>query len=516
MVRTVVPGHRYLLVGSFVVALLSINAFADGNDIPEIPVPLPSPTPTPSPEPTPVPEDEAEQPAAPAPSEDEEEAESPAATPSETPAATSGEGDDQTPKSEAITNPGDVAYTDYAPFDLDEIEAEPMKTKWGNFVSGVRGITRYSLFDGKVKFRLGGRLQVDGTAGDGSEKFDEFYFPIDARLDVRRFTIFAAGRINKFNFNLAFELGPDWGFSDAWIEGSEGGLEVWGKYIGKLRVGFMNEPFSLERATSSFHTAFLERSMPVQTIAPGTNVGVMVHDAGPKGRFTWAVGLFSFGQSNESNASNSALSLTGRLTYNLVYRNEGRHLVHFGISASSRSPIGGDTQYRSRPEARFVGFLADTGIIDASHLTLLGLEFATVQGPLWAAAEYIRSDVSAQLVGDPTFKGSYVQVGWFLTGESRPYRVNSATWDRGRPAAKFGGGNPFKKKNYGALEVVGRVSTIDLNDGLVEGGQLTDISAALNWYLNPTTRVELNYIYASPKNQGAANIFLLRVQYRPW
>ena len=160
--------------------------------------------------------------------------------------------------------------------------------------------------------------------------------------------------------------------------------------------------------------------------------------------------------------------------------------------------------------------LVDTGAIDASHLTLVGVEFATIQGPLWVAAEHIRSDVSAQLVGDPTFKGSYVQVGWFLTGESRPYRINSATWDRGRPAAKFGGRKPFKKGNFGALEVVGRLSTIDLNDGLVEGGQLTDFSASLNWYLNATTSFRLNYIYASPQNQGSANIFLLRVQYRPW
>ncbi len=516
MVRIVIPGHRYLLVGAFAVVLLCIGTFADGNDIPQIPVPLPSPTPTPSPEPTPVPEEADEAPTSPTPSEDAEETDSAAAKPSETPAAESVEDGVQTPKSEAVTNPGDVAFTDYAPFDLDEIEPEPIKTKWGNFVSGVRGIARYSLFDGKVKFRIGGRLQVDGTIGNGNEKFDEFYLPIESRLDVRRFTLFAAGRIQKFNFNLSFELGPDWGLKDAWIEGSEGGLEVWGKYIGKLRVGFMNEPFSLERASSSFHTPFLERSLPVQTIAPGTNVGVMVHDAGLKGRFTWAVGLFSFGQTNEANASTSALSLTGRLTYNLVYRNEGRQLVHFGVSASSRSPIGGDTQYRSRPEARFVEPLVDTGSMDASHLTLLGVEFATVQGPLWASAEYIQSNVSAQLVGDPTFRGTYAQVGWFLTGESRPYRLNSATWDRGRPAAKFGGGKPFRKGHFGALEVVGRMSTIDLNDGMIEGGQLTDFTAALNWYLNPTTCVELNYIYASPKNQGAANILLLRFQYRPW
>ena len=112
--------------------------------------------------------------------------------------------------------------------------------------------------------------------------------------------------------------------------------------------------------------------------------------------------------------------------------------------------------------------------------------------------------------------GSYVQVGWFLTGENRPYRINSGTLDRRQPSVKYAKGNPLKKKNGGAREIVGRLSRMDLTDGLVEGGELTDISAALNWYINATTRVEFNYINASPKNQGSANIFLLRVQYQPW
>jgi len=423
---------------------------------------------------------------------------------------------DETPKGEQVTNPGAVAFTDYQPFDLDEIEYEPAKTKWKRFVEGMRGIARYNLFDGALKFRVGGRGQVDGTLGNGNEKYEELYPPIEYDVGIRRFEVYAVGRLKKFNFNLAFEFGPDWGLSDAWIEGAEGGLEVWGKYLGKLRVGIMNEPFSLERQTSSYNLGFLERSLPVQTFSPGTNVGAMVHDSGKKGRFAWAFGLFSFGQENDANASGSLLSLTGRFSHLLSYRNEGRDLLHLGVSVSSRSPTGSDTRYRSRPEARSVDYLVDTGSMSASHLTLMGLEAAAVRGPLWLQAEYVRSEVSAQLVGDPVFMGAYAQAGWFLTGEHRPYRTNSGTFQRLLPRNKYKGGNPFKKKNGGAWEVVGRLSRVDLTDGLVEGGEMTDISAALNWYPNATARIELNYIYASPKNRGAANILLLRLQYQPW
>ena len=499
------------VVFSVVVGWLAIGLPVQAQDVPQWPVPLPTPTPTPQPEPS---DSAPEQVDTPSPATDPVAEDESSQKDGE--AITPNEEVDETPKSEQVTNPGDLAFTDYSAFNLDDIEAEPAKTKWGKFVNGIRGITRYNLFDGDLKFRLGARGQVDGTVGKGNDKYEQFYLPIDNDIRVRRFEVFAVGRVKKFNFNLSFEFGPDWGINDAWIEGAEGGLEVWGKYLGKLRVGYLNEPFSLQRQTSSYNLGFLERSLPVQTIAPGSNIGAMVHDSGPKGKFSWAFGVFSVGRKSDANASTSSLSLTGRTTYLLRNRNEGRDILHVGVSLSSRSPTGGDTQYRSRPEARFVDYLLDTGPINASHITLVGLEVASVRGPLWLAAEHIRSKVSAQLVGDPTFKGSYVQVGWYLTGEIKPYRANSGTFDRERPLIKYGGGNPFKKKNGGAWEVVGRMSRVDLTDGLVEGGELVDIGGALNWYINGTTRVEFNYIYASPTNQGAANIFLLRVQYQPW
>lgn len=491
---------RFLGPGLLIVSILGGVSSTDARDFPELPVPVPSPTP-----PTPD-----------RPSDEARDAEAtPNAESSEAPADTA-ESEEQKPKGQQEVNPGEVAFTDYQPFDLESIQEEPFDSKWKNFVAGFRGITRYSLFDDKVKFRIGGKLQVDGTTGAGSDTFDQNYGPIASDIGLRRLSAFAAGRILQFNFNFAFDLGEDWGIDDAWIEGSKGGLEVWGVYLGKLRVGWMSEPFSLERQTSSYNIGFLERSLPVQTIAPGSNIGAMVHDSGSKGRFTWAAGLFSFGQKNDKNASNSLLSVTGRATYLPVYEDEGRNLLHFGVSLSSRSPSGGDTRYRARPEARFIDYLVSTDYFDASHIRLMGAEFAAVRGPLWLATEYIRSDVSAQQLGDPTFDGFYIQVGWFLSGETRPYRTNSGTFDRLRPRLKYGGGNPFKKKNGGAWEVAGRFSSVDLDSGEIEGGRLTDFSASLNWYLNATARIQLNYVHARPKDRGAANIVLLRVQFQPW
>ena len=490
-----------------------------GQNSHEWPLPIATPPPTPTPEATEI----AETPTA-TPTSTIQPATEPTPSDDKTPPADSvsadgqsaGVSNDDVPKSEQVTNPGDAAFTDYAPFDLDEIEPEPMRSKWGNFVAGVRGIGRYSLFDGKLKFRLGGSAMVDATAGNGTEAYEDAYKPIESDLGFRFGVVYATGRISSFNFYAGLDFGKDPGIDAAWIEGAKGGLEVWGKYLGKLRIGYIAEPFSLERQGGFYNTTFLERSLPVAAFAPGYTLGAKIHNSARNGRIAWAAGIFSIGQSNEKNASNSLLSLTGRVTYLPVFRDEGRKLFHVGLSASSRSPTGSDIRYFSRPEARFVDVLVDTGSFSASNQTLLGLEAAAVNGPIWLAAEYIHTRNSADLVGNPTFQGGYVQVGWFSSGENRPYQTDSGTFGRLLPRNKYRGGNPFKKRNGGAWEVAGRISHVDLNDELIQGGELTDFSASLSWYINATTRVKLNYIYAQPEDRGSANIVLLRVQYNPW
>ncbi len=109
------------------------------------------------------------------------------------------------------------------------------------------------------------------------------------------------------------------------------------------------------------------------------------------------------------------------------------------------------------------------------------------------------------------FKGGYAEAAYVLTGETRPYNSAAASYGGIAPANPFsltGGG-------WGAWEIAGRFSTIDLNDQLaaangVAGGRQTIYTLALNWYVNRNVRLMFDYLHGditkqiSPTNFGDA------------
>lgn len=395
-------------------------------------------------------------------------------------------------------------------------EAEPFKWSLDSALALVTGRETFSAKDDKIAFRLGTTVQIDGTGGSGSSGIKESIGDVPSSINFRRFVIATHGHYADMNFKVALDLGAASAFRDVWVEGADGGLSVWGHHMGKFRLGQTKEPFGLERQGSGSFTAFLERSLPTQTFAPGHNIGALVHDCTKSQRQSWAFGIFSLGSQNEDSASGSSLSMTGRWTGLPIYEDDGDRLLHVGASVSSRRPGSRSTRYFSRPEARYVQPYADTGEIDVSNATLFGLELAGVRGPYWAQAEWIQADLDAQLVGNPDFSGFYLQAGWMLSGQTRPYQRANGTFDRLRPETNYHGGRLIDPLSGGAFEFTGRISHVDLSDGGVSGGKLTDYSLGVNWYATQPVRVQLNYIHAVPEDVGSSNIVLLRLQYNPW
>jgi phosphate-selective porin OprO/OprP len=139
-----------------------------------------------------------------------------------------------------------------------------------------------------------------------------------------------------------------------------------------------------------------------------------------------------------------------------------------------------------------------------------------VDGPLTLSAEYTQAslDGDSGSTSDPDFSAYYVQAGWFLTGESRGYRKAQGIFDTLKPTENAFG----EKGGIGAWEIATRLSSLDLEDDGIDGGTLDDLTFGVNWYLNPNTRLMIDYILADldPAGGGASgdtNILAFRWQF---
>ena len=181
-------------------------------------------------------------------------------------------------------------------------------------------------------------------------------------------------------------------------------------------------------------------------------------------------------------------------------------LVHVGAAASVREPAGDEFRIRARPAVHISPRLVNTGWLEMTDRTThFGGEAAAVFGPASVQGEYIFAGASNDTIDDPTFSSFYAQASFILTGEHRGYK--GGLMGGVKPDKNFDG-----KGGPGAWEVAVRFSSIDLDDDMVSAGELRDITAGINWYLNPGTRVMFNYVHADLVDVGKANSFMTRFQ----
>ncbi len=366
------------------------------------------------------------------------------------------------------------------------------------------GLT-FTSAGGLFKGKIGGQVHFDIAAFD--EDADLRNSPIAAlsvdnpdRVFFRRARLAFEGEVGTalpFFFKVQFDFAPD--SDETQLKDVYAGVDKI-PFVGRVQAGHFKEPFSLEMMTSSRFLSFVERSAPVEAFAPERNIGIMASDAKLDQHLTYAAGLFTdTPDSGRSSSIDSNYRVTGRVTGLPWYDEDakGARLLHVGVGASYIDPgaTNDAVQIRSRPESRTVNRFVDTGgLVGADHAYLAGAEAALVLGPFSVQAEYFREWVSGATVGgnstSPGFDGFYVFGSWFITGEHRNYKRSSGAFDRVIPNHSFSDGG------LGAFELLLRYSHTELNDEGVLGGRLNDITAGVNWYLNPNAKLQFNYVNA--------------------
>jgi phosphate-selective porin OprO and OprP len=352
--------------------------------------------------------------------------------------------------------------------------------------------------NGNFSFQVIGRIQADAAF------YDDDVADLGSGTELRRARLGVQGTFLKH-----------WGYKSEFDFAGENVTlaDVYLQYLGfdpvVFTVGHFKQPFSLDNITSSNDITFMERALTYDAFTPPRRIGAGIGYGGEN----WSVNAGAFGETADEDAgdnpdggeADSGISAAGRVTFDPILSDT--HLLHVGASLYWRDPGRGETtELLTRPESHVTDVaLVDTGAIaNVDDVQTYGLEAATVQGLMHAEGEYMLSNVNTA-AGDFDFDGWYIEGGYFLTGESRPYDPEEGKWTRVTPEGP-----------YGAWEVAARYCTVDLNDGVIQGGMEDDVGVALNWYPNYYLRFSANYINVVDQERAGVsdepNIFQVRAQ----
>ena len=251
----------------------------------------------------------------------------------------------------------------------------------------------------------------------------------------------------------------------------------------------------------------MERSL-VADLEEVRNTGLRAVFLSENQRVNFSAGVFKDvdGESADGFGDDGKYNIVSRLTLLPWYEEDGRRFLHLGFSYAHAFQDGGDTRFRQKPSSHLAPTYVDTGTFTADDIDVIDPEIALVVGPFSLQGEYKRAFIKLPGGSRPQIGGYSAQASYFLTGENRVYNPAKPSFARLRPRKNvFDGG-------WGAWEVAARYSAVDLNSKSLRGGELSDVTAAVNWYLNPNLQVKLNYIFADLDDVGDTHIAQMRFQ----
>ncbi|GAB3679735.1 OprO/OprP family phosphate-selective porin [Salinisphaera aquimarina] len=373
--------------------------------------------------------------------------------------------------------------------------------------------------DGERSFKIGGRLQFDASTTHGSRFDDTGADRNVSGTEARRLRLDASGQLARWlGYKLEYDLANN-GASvrDAFLKTGFG----LGSNDVALYLGNKYDDRTLDGATSSNKTWFMERSLVNEAIAPdrgsyGLGIKGKIYDGGRNWHGSFAITSGEVGRDNDTSDNVTYMS---RVHWN-PWRS-GENMVHLGTWGfyedfdQTDSTVFKNTRIADHFNENAT--IRSRGISDPDNSTAYGFELATSLGSFAAAAEYGERAVDQrEESGDETMRyDAYsVQAGYFLTGEHHGYSHKSGVWKF--PEVK----HPLSAGGIGAFEIAARYQGLDYFDAPdYPGGNGRSRTFGLNWYPNDWSRLMVNYILWDTNNrsgdfQGAddGNTLSARVQ----
>ncbi|MBV6447915.1 porin [Nitrosomonas sp.] len=401
-----------------------------------------------------------------------------------------------------------------------------------------RGL-HWATKDGNFSVSLNGRIQpaaqynfinqADPATGTNTPN------ELDSGANIRRARLGVEGTFFKiwdYKFEYDFSRGNGTvgsGITDAFVRLNHTNALSY-------KIGSFKEPFSLEEAASNRFLTFIERHMSVNSFVDNPNTyktGIGVNYAVPRFQTglafqtepigAWSAAATSVNANGNQNRNNGS----GDTGWQGIGRISGRpwmeddtKFLHVGVSAGHTAV---NTQYRAdgtmvgegsngggggmsffafpgtnvdRTNILNTGNLSNGALTDPNHRRItsydrFGAEGWFVYGPFSAQTEFLRTNINGVGYNGEHLTGYYGFISYFLTGESKAYHVRNGAANRIKPKKPF----QWNGTGWGAWEVAFGYDFIDMNSGVIKGGQADMVRMGLNWYPHSNVKFQTNIVH---------------------
>jgi phosphate-selective porin OprO/OprP len=388
---------------------------------------------------------------------------------------------------------------------LEVVKADTVPKKWKD--------KRWRLFPGKLStFKAGGGFLYEfaGFNQDANSKrqADSAGYSVKSAFKVRDFRLVASGQF-KTKRIFSWKIGAMYdGVSDSWWVRETGitiGVpELWGSFF----IGRTKEGFSMNKVMNGYAGWGLERQTAIDVI-PILADGVKWLGYLEKQRIFWNLGVYTDWLSKGQSFSTYKWQTDARVGWLPLYSQPDKTVLHVGFNYRYGKPVDGQIRMRSRPEANPAPYFMDTGTFSSTGSNHFGVEAYYRKGSWMFGTEYYLHQFNTPEGTTKAFYGGELMATYLITGETRPYYTANGIFGF-VPVAR-----PVFKGGPGAWEVVVRYSSLDLNDGAIQGGKFWRITPMVNWYLSKDVRLELAYGYGVLDRfnlKGATQFFQARIQ----
>jgi phosphate-selective porin OprO/OprP len=384
---------------------------------------------------------------------------------------------------------------------MGEKEAAEKKAKSNPTMEvGKKGLV-IKTADDDFSIKLGARMHADYTNHNGESDLADNKQPVNG-TQIRRGRIALSGTVYKdFDYIIETDFANDGvAVKDLFLNyhGFNAPLD--------LTIGHQKHAMSMEIQESSNDIMFTERSLVSALTVPFFDRAIGLNLKGHGNNWNVQSGIYgdAMGSSADNTDNNEGTGFAIRGTWAPIMEKD--KVLHLGANYGYRK--ASDNEKSNTQDSRFryrTTNMSGLSIVDADFRKDMDdvktgiLEVSGMYGPLSFQSEFAKSDVSSTTNRDADFSAWYAQVGYTLTGESRTYKGSDGEFKRLVPKQNFS----LSKGTWGAWEIAGRYDSIDLEDGLVQGGEAKRMSVSLNWYLNEDVRILAGYTKAFDLDGGA-------------